>query len=810
MFKNSTKNILKSFLFLHLIIRCYSEALVYQNFFRDVTVDWFYSKKHQSQASSTCQSKLLFGGYVCFNEDTYILKTFELKPHYQLRLKFLFWRIDWEALFLVYVDNIEMHKQYFSGATSSSNFCGLPYKYDETFLLDLTTYHQSPTAQILITSTSWWGISDFELFIEECPKDCDSCGENGCFNQILYIQYFTAKTFNQVDFNEGWSDQNGITYVNRNIVADYSIYELQSLTSTKTINLPDHDAVSISMKIITFNLYHQCDIFIDEVLVSSSTLLLQVQIDKRNYDWDYNYLITNQINIQQYRHIKNLITLTIRINPSLRQTSLFSSDYLAMRDFQIFIKKNYDCFDGNIYPFDGCFAKIYDCVEGCVNCVRGVCLKCQQGWQYYEQNKMCLPVCGNSIITYFEECDDGNTQQYDGCYQCKYSCPLNCSVCQFGKCKLCQPRYRLIYGQCKYFCNGSESQEEQEDRGCYNNINNLIENGHYQHNLFNNLNSKYKLVSNLTCSLYDFGIFGYFYNQCRIQAIQNCRESLIGKCLECEKFYESKNIKSSCTPICNDGIAIEQELCDDENNLYFDGCQKCQQSCQFECLNCIGSECYECLDGWQLLDYRCYQYCGDGEVAVFSTEQCDDGNKNNGDGCFECKFECAPYCQQCVDSYACIICEQYFELQNNSCKPICGDEHIVIELEECEDGNNIPYDGCFECQFNCQAECTDCQQGVCQACEIQGWSLSNQSCHSICGDGFIVMGLEECEDGNNIPYDGCFNCMFQCQQECQNCNQGICIGCIEGYIILNDYCEVDNQTHIIVDEDDAKSNYDDY
>ncbi|CAD8130267.1 unnamed protein product [Paramecium sonneborni] len=48
----------------------------------------------------------------------------------------------------------------------------------------------------------------------------------------------------------------------------------------------------------------------------------------------------------------------------------------------------------------------------------------EQGWQYYEKNKNCLPICDDSIITYFEESDDSNTYQYDGCYQYKYSCPL--------------------------------------------------------------------------------------------------------------------------------------------------------------------------------------------------------------------------------------------------------------------------------------------------------------------------------------------------------------------------------------------------
>lgn len=34
---------------------------------------------------------------------------------------------------------------------------------------------------------------------------------------------------------------------------------------------------------------------------------------------------------------------------------------------------------------------------------------------------------------------------------------------------------------------------------------------------------------------------------------------------------------------------------------------------------------------------------------------------------------------------------------NNKCQPICGDKIVIMGLEECDDGNDIEYDGCFEC-----------------------------------------------------------------------------------------------------------------
>ncbi|CAD8130266.1 unnamed protein product [Paramecium sonneborni] len=173
----------------------------------------------------------------------------------------------------------------------------------------------------------------------------------------------------------------------------------------------------------------------------------------------------------------------------------------------------------------------------------------------------------------------------------------------------------------------------------------------------------------------------------------------ISKCLECEKFYEFKINKFICIPICNDGVIIKQELCDDQNNTYFDGCYKCQQSCQLECLNFIVLE----------MNVMSVLMVGNSLIIV-----------------------------------AINIVEMGKQLNRwSNVKPICGDEHIVI-------------------------------------------------------------GLEECEDRNNIPYDGCFNCMFLCENEFQTCIQGFCVECIEGYMILKDYCNVNNQTHIIEDEEDLK------
>ncbi|CAD8121700.1 unnamed protein product [Paramecium sonneborni] len=46
---------------------------------------------------------------------------------------------------------------------------------------------------------------------------------------------------------------------------------------------------------------------------------------------------------------------------------------------------------------------------------------------------------------------------------------------------------------------------------------------------------------------------------------------------------------------------------------------------------------------------------------------------------------------------------------------------------------------------------------------------------------FVVPGLEECEDKNQTPFDGCYQCQFQCDENCDQCIEGNCIECQKGY-----------------------------
>jgi len=82
----------------------------------------------------------------------------------------------------------------------------------------------------------------------------------------------------------------------------------------------------------------------------------------------------------------------------------------------------------------------------------------------------------------------------------------------------------------------------------------------------------------------------------------------------------------------------------------------------------------------------CVPRCGDS--IIISPEECDDGNNLRNDGCFNCKLESG------------WSCEQTFGNLSASCEPICGDQQLKGD-EECDDGNEKNGDGCSQ---TCQVE----------------------------------------------------------------------------------------------------------
>ena len=134
------------------------------------------------------------------------------------------------------------------------------------------------------------------------------------------------------------------------------------------------------------------------------------------------------------------------------------------------------------------------------------------------------------------------------------------------------------------------------------------------------------------------------------------------------------------------------ENCDDSNEADGDGCSS---TCQNE-----NPAVYDCSTAGQL----CSEYCGDGIITVNAnvTETCDDNDQDAGDGC---------------DSTCTIEDTAIWDCPNNSgtggdCSKWCGngvvDDNDFV-TETCDDSNEVSGDGCSS---TCQSEVPVCGNGI--------------------------------------------------------------------------------------------------
>jgi len=153
--------------------------------------------------------------------------------------------------------------------------------------------------------------------------------------------------------------------------------------------------------------------------------------------------------------------------------------------------------------------------------------------------------------------------------------------------------------------------------------------------------------------------------------------------------------------------------------------------------------------------------CGDGTVNAGET--CDDGNQIPGDGC----------------DAACQI------------EPACGDGH-VDSGEQCDDGNHTAGDGC---SASCHLEvCGNGYLDPGEQCDDGNLTASDgcsATCHvEVCGNGVVDPG-EACDDGNTNPSDGCAtDCTIP--DQCTVCEEANCHNYFDSDVVTECYAAVGN------------------
>lgn len=227
--------------------------------------------------------------------------------------------------------------------------------------------------------------------------------------------------------------------------------------------------------------------------------------------------------------------------------------------------------------------------------------------------------------------------------------------------------------------------------------------------------------------------------------------------------------------LCGDGNVDDGEECDDGNLDDNDACTSM-------CLNAtcgdglVNEGVEECDDGNMIDTDTCTSACvaatcGDGIVHE-GVEACDDGNDVDDD---ECSNACAS--ASCGDGQVQPgeECDDGNDIDTDMClstclNATCGDGFVQDGVEQCDDGMETA-----ECNADCTpASCGDGQVNMAagETCDDQN-DVNTDSCVScqdaVCGDGFVQAGVEECDDGNVNPGDGCDEV---CIAECANIGEG--------------------------------------
>ncbi|CAD8090382.1 unnamed protein product [Paramecium sonneborni] len=302
------------------------------------------------------------------------------------------------------------------------------------------------------------------------------------------------------------------------------------------------------------------------------------------------------------------------------------------------------------------------------------------------------------------------------------------------------------------------------------------------------------------------------WDQINIKCILlDCNNLFIDQTHNCSD-YTQYCINESCKTIDCEDFQYDNEIqC---SQLFTDKhCTTNGQSCikRSNCIDCHQQICCnlninlnECI--W--IQGQCYdRTCNSMPIIQLSYAECFSVQiqctiKSQG-GC-QIKTDCNSYKQQseCLIDYndsTCIWDDSLQQCFSDICQPQCGDGIVIYPYEECDDTNNLPYDGCYECKIQCSLGCLICEGQNCIKCNPNGWTLNHitSGCDSICGDGIITI-LEKCDDANFIQYDGCFQCDYQCSLECLNCYQGVCLECPYGFYSNNSFCKTQCGDSIVI------------
>jgi len=423
-------------------------------------------------------------------------------------------------------------------------------------------------------------------------------------------------------------------------------------------------------------------------------------------------------------------------------------------------------------------------------------------------------VQGAPVISYYEQCDDGNNNDGDGCSgYCRKenvcgnhicdpgengSCTQDCLICGDSVCSSLENANNCP-NDCPKCGNGVIQSGESCDDGNTHDGDGCsavctVEGGYV-------CSGSPSICQPPVCGNNMIEVGEGCDDGCMVGYPNDCTESAdngdgcSNKC-QIESGYTCSGEPSTCMKLCGNGNSDPGEQCDDGNTVTETTCPSGQTSCDICNSSCISQHLdfssticdndgtCEVADGETGLN--CPDDCLCPNNIVDSGESCDDGDLIIGDGCSNCAIEDGWDCTTIIlggvaRTVSCELlcgngnpdpgeaCDDDNTMSGDGCDANCTltacGNGIVTAGEACDDGNNIDGDGC-------QADCTvaNCGNGIQdpgEACDDNN-TTSGDGCDANCtstgcGNGIQTSG-EACDDGNTNNHDSCTN----------NCTVSVC------------------------------------